>query len=199
MWRKRPSSEGRGCFLCWQPNLVMGTGLKVYGISEGGWGLALCGRARVPEERLEEATGEYAALVAVKGPGLKRYEKKLRLGTMARSESLKRSVGEAVSESVALIYRTLALAFGDASTQGMATETAAALEGAGLCLGDKLSVLLVAGPGGGARHQALWRPEEPVGQALSSLFCWILILLWLAYACTPFLSSWSNKVFKFFF
>ena len=47
-------------------------------------------RAKVPEERPGEAPGEGAALVAVEGPGLKGCEEKLRLGTVAMSESLKR-------------------------------------------------------------------------------------------------------------
>lgn len=104
---------------------------------------------------------EGAALGAVEGPGLKGCEEKLRLGTVARSESLSRPLGEAGSEGVAQIQQETP-ALGDASTHGMATETAAALRGAGLSLGDKPCVLLVAGPRGGASHQALWRPEDPV-------------------------------------
>lgn len=65
--------------------------------------MALCGRARVPEERPGDATGEGAALGAVEGPGLKGCEEKLRLGTVARSEFLSRPLGEAVSEGVAQI------------------------------------------------------------------------------------------------
>lgn len=81
----------------------MGTGLKVSRIGESGWGLALCGRARVFEERPGEAMSEGAALGAVEGPGLKGCEEKLRLGTVARSESLSRPLGEAGSEGVAQI------------------------------------------------------------------------------------------------
>ena len=67
-------------------------------------------RARVPEERPGEATGEGAASAAVEGPALKQSCKEVRLGTMRSYERLLVEMQPSCSRG--------SQCFGDVSTMG---------------------------------------------------------------------------------